>query len=1023
MKIFFKIFILTFLILALNSFNLLYSGPITIEINLNPELVELTPQGKFHRVWYRDINIYSRTDIGDPDIPAYMMRVLVPEGFELNQIDTREINRVNLGNIIPYPFQGHEILSKPKDDYFHFNKEAYRSGMTFPSEVTVYQKIGKTRGFNILYFSFYPFVYDSDAQELFFIENVSFEISYDINKNSIYTAYRPNETFTNIIKNSVLNPRDLKVFYPNMLTPVEKSTDFDMLIISTEYLREAAQTYAEFRASSGISYHIKTVSEIDSNYQGPNIQLKIKNCIFQYVQNHNITYVFLIGDGGYNTNYSVPDQNLYGYLPLGSGTETDNTIPGDIFYTCFDDQFNWNANNNDRVGEMGVDNADISPDVIIGRLSVRTPQQILDYLNKVETYFSSINDPYFAENLLLSGVQLFYHSGDAKAKSERMYNEYIAPYWDIHNKYTLYDSDTMVNISTLSQALEQNMNLFHMATHGSVTSYSMSSGASFHSNNALQLQNIPGIVITIACTTNAFDPEVSNAYDPCLGEAFTRNPDGGSIAYIGASRYGIGYTTYDTHGPSFQYNNWVFKYLLQPAYHHNIGAALMQSKIQMVGAANSDHFMRFIHFALNLLGDPSIKAHTSVEILGPYPIFNGYTIDDSMGNNNGIPNIGETFKLYINFRNAGNQPAIIDANITTDSNYATILQDSSSYPSIPAGGSAYNAMPFKISISEDCPHNTLVPVTISWTSALGGPTSHTFDIKISSENIISIGDGTAIIDRAPLYTYYHDNRTQIIYHAEDLGGFDSVIHSLSIEVDSLPGMTMNNWTIRMKHTSKQDYSSNAGFENQGWTIVYQNNENISDLGWVEFEFDTPFEYNGTDNLMIDLSFNNTAWTMQFGKCTWTPTDTARTIYSYTDSYYGDPLNWSGSNFLYFYSTSNILNIELLVDPNFPPPSGVTLDFFNAYGHDGMVDITWGTLSEVDLTGWNLYRIEAKLVSPHISPLPVKLNSSLIPPEGGEAVTHTYEWTDMDVPHNKFFYILQAVYTSGGERWQTLVHWE
>ena len=103
-------------------------------------------------------------------------------------------------------------------------------------------------------------------------------------------------------------------------------------------------------------------------------------------------------------------------------------------------------------------------------------------------------------------------------------------------------------------------------------------------------------------------------------------------------------------------------------------------------------------------------------------------------------------------------------------------------------------------------------------------------------------------------TYYHDSRTQVIYLAGELGG-DATFTALALDVTTVPGMVMSNWTIRMKHTSMNSYSI-ASFDPNDWTIVYDANEPEGVTGWRNFTFSTPFEYNGTDNLMVDFSQNN-----------------------------------------------------------------------------------------------------------------------------------------------------------------------
>ena len=76
-------------------------------------------------------------------------------------------------------------------------------------------------------------------------------------------------------------------------------------------------------------------------------------------------------------------------------------------------------------------------------------------------------------------------------------------------------------------------------------------------------------------------------------------------------------------------------------------------------------------------------------------------------------------------------------------------------------------------------------------------------------------------------------------------------------MSTIPGQTLNNWTIRLKHTSLSSYTT-ASLDASGWTTVYQANQTISATGWVDFVFSTPFAYNGTSNLLIDFSHNNSS---------------------------------------------------------------------------------------------------------------------------------------------------------------------
>lgn len=198
--------------------------------------------------------------------------------------------------------------------------------------------------------------------------------------------------------------------------------------------------------------------------------------------------------------------------------------------------------------------------------------------------------------------------------------------------------------------------------------------------------------------------------------------------------------------------------------------------------------------------------------------------------------------------------------------------------------------------------------TITARDAINGglPKYSGFVVLSSQAGERVIGSGTATSRSLPLYTSYHDQRTQVIYPASEVGAAGS-LSSLSLYITTLPGQTLNAWTIRMKHTALASYSSPV-WESTGWTTVHASNQTLSQSGWVTFNFSTPFAYNGSSNLMVDFSFNNSTYSSSGGVRTFT-TGTSRTVSAYSDSGYGSPLNWSGTT-AYPSATSTVPQIKL-----------------------------------------------------------------------------------------------------------------
>jgi len=216
--------------------------------------------------------------------------------------------------------------------------------------------------------------------------------------------------------------------------------------------------------------------------------------------------------------------------------------------------------------------------------------------------------------------------------------------------------------------------------------------------------------------------------------------------------------------------------------------------------------------------------------------------------------------------------------------------------------------------------NQPIPVRIVAKSGVSGATMTDFagpvDLRIVSMS--TIGSGAWPLSY-PISTFSHDKRTQTIYLPEEIGGAGQIA-SLALNVSQIPGRTLGNWTIRMKHTPLRTYSS-ALWESTGWTIVYQANQTISTTGWVSFTLSNAFDYNGSDGLLVDFSFNNSASTTGGLTLSSFPGG-ARSLLAQANSTYGDPLLWAGGNPTPSMSTY-VPNLQLLISkPTAPSQSGV-----------------------------------------------------------------------------------------------------
>ena len=125
--------------------------------------------------------------------------------------------------------------------------------------------------------------------------------------------------------------------------------------------------------------------------------------------------------------------------------------------------------------------------------------------------------------------------------------------------------------------------------------------------------------------------------------------------------------------------------------------------------------------------------------------------------------------------------------------------------------------------------------------------------------VITIGDGTATNTPTgaptPYGTWYKNFRQQYMFKADELqalGAEQGLFTCLAFEVSSVNNCSpMPDYTIRFKHT--QLNSLTTTFEVGEYTQVYYQDNFQPVNGWNVHVFDTPFIWNGVDNLLVDIT--------------------------------------------------------------------------------------------------------------------------------------------------------------------------
>jgi hypothetical protein len=106
---------------------------------------------------------------------------------------------------------------------------------------------------------------------------------------------------------------------------------------------------------------------------------------------------------------------------------------------------------------------------------------------------------------------------------------------------------------------------------------------------------------------------------------------------------------------------------------------------------------------------------------------------------------------------------------------------------------------------------------------------------------------------SPYNYFWESRRVQFVYTASEIiaaGGFAGTISAIAFDVSQVNGGNLLNYTVRMAHTTATDASSH----NNATLTVVKNPHTLTpgSTGWRTISFDNNFEWNGTDNILVDI---------------------------------------------------------------------------------------------------------------------------------------------------------------------------
>lgn len=462
------------------------SGGVTQQLNFNLGDYSLEPfragNQTFTRINFRGNVVTDKK--GFAELPFCHAALQIPADKKIRVIvESVEQEDIKLDHPI-VPSRG--VIYRNEDPTkipFVMATEATRSGF-YPAEVvdvTAPYIFRDVKGAN-LYFR--PFQYNAATNTLRVTKsmNVRVEEVVDENEEALSLMSRSHERpvaeMDAAYQNLFLNYQSVATRFPN-----EIGDKGDLLVIYTSRDKTAIQPYIDYKKKQGFNVKGLEVAK------GTNVKNTVKT---EYEANKNLLYVQLVGDWADIQS------------PLGGGA------------------------NKPMDPTLGWITGDSYAELIIGRFSATSAQQVTDQVNKTMGYDKEPAGDWIKSFLGIASSEGAGAGDDKQSDIQQMtaiQTGRLKPAG--YTNYTACHGDNSTSAMS-SGAVNKGLSVINYVGHGSETEWVTTSYNTKVAAAATNGFKLP-VVCSVACVVGSFQSE------PCLAEAMTRNPKGGALCFMGAT--------------------------------------------------------------------------------------------------------------------------------------------------------------------------------------------------------------------------------------------------------------------------------------------------------------------------------------------------------------------------------------------------------------------------------------------------------------------------------------------------------
>ncbi|MFH2037791.1 MAG: C25 family cysteine peptidase [Candidatus Zixiibacteriota bacterium] len=407
------------------------------------------------------------------------------------------------------------------------------------------------------------------------------------------------------------NPVSSAIFKSSSTSGVPLGMDY--VIITSVELAPAFEELARFRTATGITAGIAIVDSIYKYYSGFDQPEMIREYLKDFY-NAGGQYLLIGGD-----NIIIPVRYLYYYNTTNGPSDPYYLMPSDLYYGDLTGV--WNADGDNFWGEPSDDAPDIVPELLVGRLPIKTIATVTNYIEKLKIYATNPGNGEFD----YLNRTLFFTSDEMRDYPAAGQHSVIAgevpDFLQIDTVNGVeFPSGYDANPTNPSGAdginkISEGFGFINILAHGRIDGFIVKSAnygdwpaslilTADASNGNGSVQNIAkneksSLYYSLSCNVGGYDLDSINGQPTnwSLVEKLIEQNSGGAVGMIAYSRWGWVYSSY---------------YLQQSFTEHLYGSA-NGNPVQAMYSSWLDYpHYRDLIYGQNFFGDPALTVYTDI---------------------------------------------------------------------------------------------------------------------------------------------------------------------------------------------------------------------------------------------------------------------------------------------------------------------------------------------------------------------------------------------------------------------------